>query len=356
MSTEIMQFNSEPHIFGNRNVTEAVTTNGDIVYNESYIVIGESLEARNIYATYDLDVITDIYAEKVSVNGNLFVKGDIEADEIICHGKFICTGDVKVKRCNFDSNSMVGSIVGEKLYTGGDLFARTTVDMDDSLEVEGLVVAGEGIMGDGLFRAKAAIVNEYFEFTGKSESKVFEISEMDFFEPTEFVGNGADSDKMNINAATDLFNEVLNRSLDEWSAFEEEIFISRLRQAISSMSDLHFVGRMIDTVIGLSYKKKIDNFRDYLYVLCARNVFPDGLAKYETIEPVLEDMFNIATDKIDKMDYKASNADEFACSLYILNKYQDQLPTNMEDGADKIFSSIGLRYSTVEHAWRDYNG
>ena len=79
MHEELIQYNSGDHVLGNKNVAEAVTTDGDIVFNESYIVVGESLKARNIHATYDLDVMTDVVAGRISVNGNLFVKGDIEA-------------------------------------------------------------------------------------------------------------------------------------------------------------------------------------------------------------------------------------------------------------------------------------
>ena len=101
MHGELIQFNSGDHVLGNKNVTEAVITDGDIVFNESYVVIGESLEAKNIHATYDLDVVANIVAVTISVNGNLFVKGDIEADEVICRGSFYCTGEARVKKFLF---------------------------------------------------------------------------------------------------------------------------------------------------------------------------------------------------------------------------------------------------------------
>lgn len=122
------------------------------------------------------------------------------------------------------------------------------------------------------------------------------------------------------------------------------------------MCDLHLIVRVVDTVISLSYERQIDNFKDYLLVLCAKNIFPDGMVKYETLQPVIEEMLNEATYRIDKMDYRAKSIEELAGSLFILNKYWEQLPISMEEGADKIFSSIGIRYSTVEHIWRDYNG
>ena len=73
MHGELIQFNSGDHVLGNKNVTEAVITDGDIVFNESYVVIGESLEAKNIHATYDLDVVANIAAVTIIVNGNLYL-------------------------------------------------------------------------------------------------------------------------------------------------------------------------------------------------------------------------------------------------------------------------------------------
>lgn len=358
MHEELIQFNSGDHVLGHKNVAEAFTTNGDIVFNESYVVIGESLEARNIHATYDLDVMTDIVADTISVNGNLFVKGDMEANEIICRGSFFCTGDVRVNKCNLGSNAMIGSVVGKELYAGGDLFIKSTIDTESSLEADGLVVAGEGIMGDGSFKARAAIANEYFEFSGKSKSKVFEISEMEFTEATVSPadGSGVGLVSLDMEGALQIFNSVLENSISEWNQFEEEEFITEIRKVTDSMCDLHLIYRIVNTVISLSYEHQIDNFKDYLFVLCAKNIFPDGMAKYETLQPVIEKMLNEATYRIDKMGYKAKNIEELASSLFILNKYWEQLPISMEEGADKIFSSIGIRYSTVEHIWRDYNG
>ena len=48
MHKELIQFNSGDHVLGNKNVAEALTSDGDIVFNESYVVIGEALEAKNI--------------------------------------------------------------------------------------------------------------------------------------------------------------------------------------------------------------------------------------------------------------------------------------------------------------------
>ena len=356
MSAKLIQFNSGDHVLGNKNAAEALVTTGDVVFNESYIVVGDSLEAAHIHATYDLDVIADLYADSISVNGDLFVKGNVEADELICHGIFICTGEVKVKKITLESYAVADSIVGEELFSGDHLFIRSTVDTNSNFESEGLVVAGEGILGDGSFSASAAIANEYFEFRGKNKTKVFEISEMEFTQEVTVPGSVEEAGPKDIEGVISLFKETLENHLEAWKELDEEEFVSKFREIIAALDDLHFSDRLLDTVIELSYEREITNFKDYLSILGAKNVFPKGLAEYETISPVLDDLFNDATFKIDKMEYSADNAYEFACSLLILDLYQDQLPISMEEGADKIFSSVGLRYSTVEHAWRSFNG
>ena len=360
MSVELIQFNSGDHVLGGKNITEAISTEGDIVFNESYIVVGDLMEGAHIHATYDLRVLGDIKAKKLTVNGSLFVDGDIESDSLLCRGVFICSGMVKVANVELSSYSVADSLVGEELRAAGDLFVRTTVDTNTLLEVDGLVVAGEGIMGDGAFKAKAAIANEYYEFSGASESNVFEISTMNFAvhadELEHDVNPPLDVDNMNINTAVKSFNKVFAKCIDEWTSIEEGALISAIRATAANLPDLHSVDDIIDDIVELSYEREITNFRDYLYILYAKHVFPDELAGYETLKPVLTDLYDAVTFKIDIMEFKAKDISDFARSIYILSKYHSELPISFEEGADKIFSSIGLRYSTVEHAWRTHNG
>ncbi len=361
MSAELIQFNSGDHVLGGKNITEAISSDGDVVFNESYIVVGALLEGAHIHATYDLRVLGNIKAENITVNGSLFVDGDIDADSLVCRGTFFCAGKARIKKIEFGSYSASGSLVSEELRVSGDLFVRTTVDTNTLLEADGLVIAGEGIMGDGEFKAKAAIANEYFEFSGKNSSNVFEISTMDFSDKTEqsepvAVKGTIDLDSMEIGTAIESFNKVLTRSINEWTALEEDELVKAFRSTAADLPDLHSVDDIIDFIVELSYKREIKNFRDYLYILFAKHVFPEELAKYETLEPVLSEMFNAASLKLTELEFKAKNIEDFARSIYILSKFYCKSPISLADGADKIFSSIGLRYSTVEHAWRTYNG
>lgn len=357
MNRNLRQFNSSECVFGNKNVLESFESKDDIVFNESYIVIGSTLEGESIHATYDLTVLGDVIAQKLTVNGSLFVQGDIKVNELFCQGSFICTGDIKAKDLSLGPYSVVGSIKGESLHSSGDLYLKTTVDTDKELKVNGFVVAGEGILGAGTFNAKAAVANEYFEFYGKHKSKVFEISGMKFTEGSpetsvEIIGR---CDAQDVNIATECFNKSFNEHLISWGKLEEDDFIRKIREISAKIDDLHMVDRIVDRVIALSYEREIDNFCDFLYLLCARNVFPKGLYEYETIEPVLRTMYEEARVKVASMDYRANKIEEFVVSLYALHKYHKQLPIGINEGADKVFSSIGIRYSTVEHIWRNQN-
>lgn len=357
MGTHLTQFNSGELVIGNRNVVKSVISEGDIIFNESYVVVGDLLQGKTIHAMYDLTIIGNAHATKMSVNGDLLVKGNLEVEELICHGEFFCTGDVRARELHLEAYAVAGSIVAEKLYAGDKLFLRTTVDTDKEFIAEELVVAGEGIMGDGSFEAEAAIANEYFDFHGVSISKVFEIAEMEFAdtnksnEPKDVLPKACD-----VNEVASNFARELEQSIQEWNELEENELIAKLRTVTNQIVDLHMVDRIIDKIIDLSYERSINNFCDFLYLLCAKNTFTKGLSEYETIQPVLEDMYGDAIFKIDTMEYHALNIEELAISLLSLYKYADQLPISYDEAADKIFSSIGIKYSTVEHIWRKLNG
>ncbi len=359
MSVELIQFNSGEHLLGGINISEAVCTEGDIVFNESYTVVGVTLEGAHIHATYDLRVIGSIRAGAITVNGSMTVDGDVEADTIVCRGKFICTGTVKAASIEFGNFACANSLVCKELRASGNIFIHTTIDTDTLLEVDGLVVAGEGVLGDGTFKAKATIANEYYEFIGDCESNVFEISTMSFAveHHQEIVTPPQDDlQHISIDTAITTFNDVCSKTFEQWNDLEESDLIDQVHLMISKLPDIHPVGEIIELISDLSYQREISNFRDYFYVLYAKKVFPQNLANYETMAPVLNEMFNTAKQKVNDMPFKATDITDFARSIYILSKYYSDLPISLEDGADKIFSSIGIRFSTVEHAWRTQNG
>ena len=125
MSAALIQFNSGDHNFNGQNIAESIATDGDVVFNESYIVVGDTLEAKKLYATYDLTVMGNLSADLIVVNGTLLVNGDIDAETLTCHGKFICTGEVRVKELNVDRFSVADSIVSDTIEKQ---YSRQTLD------------------------------------------------------------------------------------------------------------------------------------------------------------------------------------------------------------------------------------
>lgn len=351
MSETIVQFNSGEQSVGNKNVAQAIISDGTIVFNESYIVIGEVLKGHTIHATYDLTVVGSVCAENLVVNGDLLVQGDIKATNLECHGQCVCLGKIDAKVVSLGDLSYLATIDSNELLANSSLFVGSTMGIREAVTVEGMLVVGEGILGEGLFSSNSTIVNEYFEFSGEVNNKVYELSEMDFA-----VSPDTKTEDMDLFKLVSMQKEVLSSTIHDWGALEEEELIQNVLAVAKQSPDLYLTSTLLPLISELSYNKSIDNFRDYLYVLGARNVFPDTLSKYETIEPVLTVLFNDATGRLSGMDYKSSNLNDYSLSLYILNTYHSQLPISLEEAGDKIFSSVGLRYSTVEHVWGKQNG
>ena len=78
---KVIQFDSTLLQAGNTNVAEAVETDDDLYFNETYVVIGARLSGNMIHATYDLTVIGDVEADTIEINGELTVNGNIKADK-----------------------------------------------------------------------------------------------------------------------------------------------------------------------------------------------------------------------------------------------------------------------------------
>ena len=348
MGISLIQYNSGEHSFANQNITEAVRVKSDLVFNESYIVVGDCLEARKIYATYDLTVHGNISARELVVNGNLVVIGNIDVHTLTCHGKLLCTGDIHAKEMTADGFTVADSISGDRVFSGNDMLVHTTIDTNEALESTGLVVASEGIMGAGKFSTKAAIANEYFEFSGTPDSPVFEIERMEFSKSNQEASNEKPTE-ITFSDAIEQFQNSFNKTVQEWNAFEEDDFVHNLFITEHALPKMQTITRLLDKIIRISYCKEITNLRDYLLAFWAREEFPEEVCTYETLEPVLNEMLAKAAEKANLLEFRAESISDISDSLYVLAKYSDQLALSFEECADKIFSFIGLRYTTVKH-------
>ena len=113
------------------------------------------------------------------------------------------------------------------------------------------------------------------------------------------------------------------------------------------MNDIH---DMLTRIIEISYQSKVDNFYDYLVLVAAREFLPDALKHYDTVEGVFTCMFDEAVAAASDMDFWVDNINSFQYALWVIVNYSDKLGLPVSIAFDKVFSSVGLRYSTVERA------
>lgn len=351
MGTKLLEFNSTGQDEFGQNITRAIDTDNDVVFNETYIVIGSRMRAGKIYATYDLTVHGDLFAKEILVNGSLLVTGNIEADKINCRGELICTGDIRTKEISIDGFTYANSATGDTAVFGNDLFIHTTVDTNKSLCVSGLVVASEGIMGAGELDAHAAIANEYFEFSGEHKGDVFEIARMDFSRGLDSTCTDiADQSTIHdLSDAIDIYSTLFNENIKEWYDLDEDDFINQFFKIEHATPKLQTITRLIDRIVEISYTNRITNLRDYLFAVWAQEEFPDGILSYYTIQGVFDDLLKKARAQVRSLEFHPDSIRDIADSLYVISKYSDELDMPFEEFADRIFSSIGLRYTTVKH-------
>ena len=107
----LIQYDGESGSIAGKNIVEAFEGNDSVIFNESYIIIGEHTEALKIHAMYDLTIMGDVTAQECVVNGSLTVIGNARIKNITCQNGFICKGD----------------LYSEKVYVGGDLIADSVV-------------------------------------------------------------------------------------------------------------------------------------------------------------------------------------------------------------------------------------
>ena len=147
-----------------------------------------------------------------------------------------------------------------------------------------------------------------------------------------------------------MFNDTFETTAKEWSDLDEDELINNLFSIASALPDMGAIKRIVDRVAEISYLTKITNLQDYLYIVWAKEIFPDALLNYETLEGVFGPLFDDAHKNIHSLEFHTSSVKGFSDALYVLSAYHRKLPISFEDCADMIFSSIGLRYSTVKRA------
>ena len=90
----LIQFDGEVNSIAGKNVIEAFQCEDTVIFNETYIIIGEHTEALKIHAMYDLTIIGNVAVQECIVNGSLTIIGNARITKLTCYNGFICRGDL----------------------------------------------------------------------------------------------------------------------------------------------------------------------------------------------------------------------------------------------------------------------
>lgn len=346
----LRQYDTSDTVLGGKNILEAFETDDVVLFNESYTIIGEETSAKKISATYDLTIIGNITVDEIKVNGDLTVIGDISANVLTCANTLICQGHIDADKI------YVGGIVAKSVkcvefVCDGNALIETTIDIDESSRTEKTMVACEGIMGAGTFTALNAIANEYFEFSGDIQGKVLELeSDTTLSEMTAPVQVGTDLSELNIEEVIRQVEDRLKAEYNQCGTLDEDAVIELTKLlGNNSLHKLADYATIFDTLTNISYQDEIDEFGDYLTVVFAKKILPEDIYRYETIEHIDTLMLPEAEKILDELEFRPQSVERIAQCIRIAIECADVIPMSLDSVLDKIFSSFGLRYSTVKN-------
>lgn len=261
----LIQYDGESGSIAGKNIIEAFEGNDSVIFNESYIIIGEYTEALKIHAMYDLTIMGDVTAQECVVNGSLTVIGNARIKNITCQNGFICKGDLYSEKVYVGGNLIADSVVCDELICDGNAAIQTTANINQVAQIAKTIVACEGIMGAGKFTAQNAIANEYFEFDGDYEGKILEL------ETDETICDTVPQNSDSYDTVEDviaLANKKLTEEYGKCSSLDEEQLIDHLR-FLSGIENkelkvLPIVEPLFSKLADLSYKSRIETIEEYL--------------------------------------------------------------------------------------------
>lgn len=342
--SDIIQFDTSEIVVGGVNIAEAICTEKDLIFNESYTVVGKSLKAPSIYACYDLTILGDLEVTEIEVRGNLFVTGNIKATQISCLKSIICSGNIFTETV-VGNEIIANDITCQRIISTGNIVARTTIDISESLKTEKSVMTGEGILGSGQFDSQGAIAVEYFNFDGRVLGKVIELeTDSEFGEPHSCSQN--DEDLTEFAART---KERILKELQKAGEVDENELVNTITR-LSGIDDnmLSDWKLLSEYLVELSYLDRITNFRDYLFAIMAKKILPKEITGYETIEHVFGKMLVNINKELDSLPFHAKNVEEFAYALKIIVFCEKEINMEKDEALDRVFQSVGIKYKTVK--------
>lgn len=350
---KLLQFNRSEKRMSGENIEESISTTGDIIFNESYIVIGDCLSESNITAMYNLSVYGNVKAEILNVNGDLLVSGNIVVKELNCNSELLCNGKVNAEKIAVNGKVIVDTVQCVEFRSYNDVIAKTTLDIDSEFSSSGQVIACEGIIGAGKYESETSIVKDYFEFDGEISGSVLELSSIESSKKQDVANKLENSGSIEISPI-ELERQLSNALKKKWSELSElseDELLEMIEELASFDPQISSKSKMVNKMIDMGYMSHIDNLKDYLLIVYSKKFLPVELCQYDTIACVFDMLLPEAEKHIEHMEYKPSSIEDLAVSLRILDELpRESLIIPYETIADRIFSSIGLRYVTVKKA------
>lgn len=347
-NVSLIQYDGEASGIAGKNVIEAFEGNDSIIFNETYMIVGEHTKALKIHAMYDLTIIGDVTAQECVVNGSLTIIGDAHITNMTCYNTFICKGNLHADKIYVGRNIIVGSIDCDDIICDGNVVLQTTANINQNAKIGKTMVACEGIMGAGTFSAINAIANEYFEFDGEYEGKILEL-ETDATISNTVPVKAAPCET--IEDIINLANKKLEEEYDKCPDLDEEEIIKHLKKlgAIQGreLKVLPIVEPLFTKLTEISYQDRIETIDEYLVVLMAQKMLPTEVYKYESVDHIGKLFLPKAQSEIDELGFEPCTIEQFSRVLSMAVKFEEVLSADWEILMDKVFESIGLKYSTV---------
>ena len=343
----LVQYDGESDSIAGKNVIEAFEGNNSIIFNETYMIIGEHTKAIKIHAMYDLTIVGDITVQECVVNGSLTIIGDAHISNLTCYNTFICKGSLYSDKIYVGRNMNVGSIDCDEIICDGNVVLQTTANINQSAKIGKTIVACEGIMGAGTFSAVNAIANEYFEFDGEYEGKILEL------DTDSTICNTVPVKTKHYETLEEIFELADQKLTEEYKLcpdLDEKEIIDIMKNLGANLSHhlafLPVSAPLFTKLTEISYKDRIETIDEYLTVLTAQNLLPSELFNYESVEHIGKLFLPKAQNEIDVLSFEPCTIEQFSQALSMAVKFEWQL-ADWETVMDKIFESIGLKYSTV---------
>lgn len=344
----LVQFDGEAASIAGKNVIEAFEGNNSIIFNETYMIIGEHTKALKIHAIYDLTIMGDVTVQECVVNGSLTIIGDAHISNLTCYNTFICKGNLHSDKIYVGRNMNVGSIDCDEIICDGNVVLQTTANINQSAKIGKTMVACEGIMGAGTFYAVNAIANEYFEFDGEYEGKILELETDSTISDTTSVKTAPCE---TVEEIIELANQKMAEEYEKCPELDEEEIIDHLKKLSviqnTGLKVLPIVEPLFTKLTEISYQDRIETVDEYLIVLMAQRMLPSEVYNYESVDHIDKLYLPKARNEIEDLSFEPCTIEQFSRVLSMAVKFEEELSADWETLMDKIFESIGLKYSTV---------